>query len=609
MRSFTIGPSQYGGSAGQPKGDAPPFAPRRPTLYNDSMPARHSKLSRVAVPLVLLAGLLAPAPCSAGGGPENVLLVVNQNSEDSLTVANYYTRLRNIPPQNVLYLDWAGSAVQINGKAFRKKILQPVIDAIEGRRLVAQIDYVVYSCDLPTRVNFQDFFPDEKFPKQMRPIASITGATYLWQYVLQESPTLMAMNTNWYVPDGTSQNLAKCTALANAPSQGFRSRYAWQRGGKRTDDLTKGPRYFLSTVLGVTQEMGNSVEEIARCLVTATSADASRPDGAFYYMHNTDVRSRTRDQCFAAVAAVLRDEGAKVAVQKGMLPTGKRDVVGLTSGFRKANVPANLSVRPGAICDNLTSFGGVLEKDLGQTTLPEFIRAGAAGASGTVTEPLAIQAKFPLATIHLHYYRGCSLAEAYYQSVAAPYQLLIVGDPLCQPWADPPECGAGDLVDGKVVKGPLTLRPRLSGASQECEIYVDGRLLAMTQRGGELTIDSTKLPDGRHEVRLVAIRDDPIETRGSATAQILVDNAEGGDLTLTSSPDRRAASDETLRLRVAGDAKRGVVMQNSRIIGQLKGEPPELQVQAGDLGRGPVRLHAVDPVSSSRSAPIWVWVE
>ena len=44
-------------------------------------------------------------------------------------------------------------------------------------------------------------------------------------------------------------------------------------------------------------------------------------------------------------------------------------------------------------------------------------------------------AKFPLPSIQLHYVRGCSLAEAFYQSVSGPYQLLIVGDPLCQPWA------------------------------------------------------------------------------------------------------------------------------------------------------------------------------
>ena len=48
------------------------------------------------------------------------------------------------------------------------------------------------------------------------------------------------------------------------------------------------------------------------------------------------------------------------------------------------------------------------------------------------TEPFAIQAKFPTAFIQAFYVEGCSLAEAFYQSVTGPYQLLIIGDPLCR---------------------------------------------------------------------------------------------------------------------------------------------------------------------------------
>ena len=44
---------------------------------------------------------LAP-PARAGGGPENLFLVVNAASWASQSVANHYVELRKIPPINVL---------------------------------------------------------------------------------------------------------------------------------------------------------------------------------------------------------------------------------------------------------------------------------------------------------------------------------------------------------------------------------------------------------------------------------------------------------------------------------------------------------------------------
>src|SRR5471032_552704 len=75
------------------------------------------------------------AEMKAGGGPENVFLVVNQRSWASLTVANHYIRLRQIPPSNVLYLDWAGSSETSDILSFREQILRPVLAAIQRRQL------------------------------------------------------------------------------------------------------------------------------------------------------------------------------------------------------------------------------------------------------------------------------------------------------------------------------------------------------------------------------------------------------------------------------------------------------------------------------------------
>ena len=105
----------------------------------------------------------------AGGGPENVLLLVNTNSEASKTIANHYINWRQIPGINVLYLDWKGSPGSSGANAFRDGILLPALLALDERRLTAQIDYLVYSSDFPWRIELQELCPDHKFPPEFGP--------------------------------------------------------------------------------------------------------------------------------------------------------------------------------------------------------------------------------------------------------------------------------------------------------------------------------------------------------------------------------------------------------------------------------------------------------
>lgn len=560
--------------------------------------------------LFFLLALLPAAAALSGGGPENVLLVVNQNSADSKTLANYYVRVRDIPPRNVLQLDWRGSLEMASSKVFTEKILKPILATIEKRRLVPQIDYVVYSTDFPWSIDFSPTFKDEKLPKEVKPITSLTGATYLWQHVMAQSPTLLSLATNWYVPDPSSRNLARCVKLADVPSHGFHARTTWLPGAEVSPDPQKGQRFFLSSMLGVTQGRGTTVEEAARGLIDSQAADYTRPDGIFYFMKNSDIRSVTRHNCFQGVASQLRAAGAKAVVADGVLPQGAGDVVGLTVGAEEFDLnAANLRIKPGAICEHLTSYGGVMRANGYQTPLSVFLKAGATGASGTVCEPRAIQAKFPLPTVHLHYYRGCSLAEAFYQSVAAPYQLLIVGDPLCQPWARPPECTAEEFEDGQLVKDTLLVKPKTVGSVKACEVYLDGVLRARVKPDGSATVSTANMPPGYHEFRLVAIDGAPIETRGAYTASFRVGAGSNPPLQVRTQPARWADADDDITLTAeGGSAKRVVFRQNSQTLGRASGDSLSLTVRASDLGRGPVRLHAVDPVSGEQSAPLWLWI-
>jgi len=530
-----------------------------------------------------------------GGGPENLLLLVNANSESSKAIANQYIELRKIPPLNVVYIDWKGNLEIGSGEILRTKILAPTIETMKTRGITSHIDYIVYSSDFPWRVDLTSVYPDHKFSKPFDPQASITGATYLLPLLIAKDPAIV-LPVNWYVPGPPGVNESRCTNLANVKSRGFRSRYLWDPAGEKTEDQQKGQRFLLCTMLGVTQGRGNTVEEILNYLRLAAAADGKRPAGTIYFMWNKDVRSTTRDKCFDAVAAQINSLGVRAKVQQGIVPDGAKDVTGMMVGYADFNlVKSGIKIMPGAICEHLTSMGGILTKGEHQTPISEFLRHGAAGSSGTVWEPLAIQAKFPLPSLQLHYARGCSLAESFYQSITAPYQILIVGDPLCQPWARIPKILVEGIKANDQVKGQITIKPSGLSASGGVigmfEFYVDGTFTARSKPGDSLAIDTTKLDDGAHELRVVGSTADAIETQGRLIVPFVVKNHEAS-LEFKVSPLRAKTTDKfRVTVRQKG-ATAIIVRQNSRDLGRVQGEAGEIEIAAATLGRGPITLQA-----------------
>lgn len=171
-------------------------------------------------------------------------------------------------------------------------------------------------------------------------------------------------------------------------------------------------------------------------------------------------------------------------------------------------------ILPGAFCDHLTSFGGVMT-GTGQTVLSEFIRHGAAEACGTVTKPYNTPVKFPSPFLHIHYASGCTLAEAFYQSVHAPYQQLLIADPLCRPWARPPRVTVAGLREGDCLTRSRWIRPSAptGAAAVRFELYVDGIRRDWCRPGGLLRLGIEGLAPGEHEARVVCL-DGPLETTG-----------------------------------------------------------------------------------------------
>ena len=220
---------------------------------------------------------------------------------------------------------------------------------------------------------------------------------------------------------------------------GFRSRYRWVgRVVPTLKDARDSPdRYYLSAMLGFTGPRGNSVPEILAALKRSVEADGTEPEGTVYLAANHDVRARTRVRGHKPASKALKALGVatEVVAHPNTLPKQKNDVLGVVAGVDRFDWgKSGSTLLPGAICETLSSFGAAFE-DKRDTKLSEWIRAGAAGTSGTVAEAFPIWQKFPHPSMHVHYAEGCSFAESIFQSIAGPYQTLVVGDALARPFA------------------------------------------------------------------------------------------------------------------------------------------------------------------------------
>lgn len=667
---------------------------------------------RCVVILVAFGAVVRAATVHAGGGPENLAVVVNADSWASLTVANHYVQLRQVPASNVVYLSGLPSFEQIDVDTFREKILVPVFKTLNDRDLLEHIDYIVYSADFPTTIDMKKDLGGAEPAKQLTPLASITSMTYLFQAVLQKSPLALDLHNNLYtrrpmrelnagsrtledqqqyqqaaqlaeakkwgeaiplfealssrVPNNAmlQYNYACCLSrvgrlddaikaldlavvggwvdskhtqadadlepLRNLPAfqdvlkkmeakaaepfdiqptLAFSTKYLWDASGSRVQQ--NGIRYVLSTMLAVTSGRGNSVAEAIDYLKRSAAADATSPAGTVYFMRNSDVRSTTRQGGFVSAVKMLEGTPVRGAIEDGKLPEKKNDVAGVMAGSDNFDWKSSAStILPGAICEHLTSYGGMMREGAGQTPLSEFLRYGAAGASGTVVEPFAIQQKFPTPFIHVHYARGCSLAESFYQSVFGPFQLLIVGDALCQPWAKRVTLEVPGLTPDQTITTPISIEPKVSdvAAVDHFDYFVDGKRLASAAAGKAWSLDPGKLTGGWHELRVVAVGTAPIETRTRLQVPFLV-NPQEADLTL--SREKATGGDvvygEPLVVRVkAVNAKSISVTHNGRVLGTVDGSTGTISIDTRTLGMGPVILQAITRVSTatSFSAPL-----
>ena len=100
-----------------------------------------------------MGALLVDDTVWAGGSGLNVIVVVNQNSTNSVQLGNDYCEQRGVPPQNVLRMTgWTGGVTDWSPNDFETYLLNPLLAMIASRGLTNQAEFVLLSMDIPYRV-------------------------------------------------------------------------------------------------------------------------------------------------------------------------------------------------------------------------------------------------------------------------------------------------------------------------------------------------------------------------------------------------------------------------------------------------------------------------
>lgn len=533
----------------------------------------------------LLLGLLLPPEVLAGGGPCGVVVVYDPTDPSAVTVANHYQQVRGIPERNMIPYVFPAAFTHRTGWDF----IYGLRSELATRGLTDQLQAVALAGISP-RLSGQTDGPQ--------------GNIFSTQSFLYQSPN--------YSEASFPENIQRALNLAYPEDAEF---YALPPAGTRELSARtsfQGRRYLPCSYIGYTGKNGNRVSELFEILSRAKAHDGIKPRGTIYWPLNSDLRSATREAQLDVVAPVWDARGIAYVVTGGRWDPdnawvrNRPDILGGIVGQSNAGAPEGIrggnTYRAGAWIDHLTSFGGLLDNyviPLGQMSAAKWLRAGADGSAGAVAEPLGWPAKFPAAHLHTHLRAGASLAEAFWQSVRTTAEVACLGDPLLQPFADFPRVTVTSPSDGARVTGSVAIVVRATPTGgkvlePQCDLWVDGRRWAndgdpasagASRTTDGFSLDTKALPDGWHELRVVAYNHDGVRTQGEAKLAVTVHNrGQWLGLTGPSTVDPDGEATFILTPVGLGDLVSLVLRANGRTLATAPLAGGEVKVRLSDSG-------------------------
>src|SRR3974377_1607248 len=105
-------------------------------------------MDRCSRSLLLLAFWLTNSFAWAGGSGLNVIVVVNQNSTNSVQLGNEYCQSRAVPGTDLFCMTgWTGGPINGPRGDFEARLRQPLLAALASRGLTNQAQFVLLSMD------------------------------------------------------------------------------------------------------------------------------------------------------------------------------------------------------------------------------------------------------------------------------------------------------------------------------------------------------------------------------------------------------------------------------------------------------------------------------
>jgi uncharacterized protein (TIGR03790 family) len=308
---------------------------------------------------------------------DQVAVIVNELDPNSVEVAEYYLKARNIPEKNRIKVKLVLGKDNIDERQFLT--LKKEIDA----KLSPQIQAMVLMWTTPYSVSCN----------------SITSAFTV----------------------GLDQSICKPGCHA-----GIKNPYFNSDSKKPFDDF--GMRL---TMMLPTNDVTLAKSLIDKGVLSGFNLNEAT---AYFLKTNDEARSKPREKFFPKDMAKIADKKLFIRTLKANSIKDKKDVMFYFTGVKSVKDLDTLNFMPGAIADHLTSFGGQLF-NIGQMSSLKWLEAGATGTYGAVTEPCNFWQKFPNPqVVFTHYLMGETLIEAYWKSVYWPAQGLFLGEPLAAPY-------------------------------------------------------------------------------------------------------------------------------------------------------------------------------